>query len=118
MAQPGHATTVAAVTIAATEDEAGVPVLRVAGEVDLATIGCVRDAIARHSHRHGLVIDLTAVTFFAVCGVDLLLETAARMPVRVVADSRAVLRVLAASGVDGQLPREVSVVDAVAHFCM
>ena len=118
MAQPCPATTTAGtpVTIAATESATGVPVLHVAGEVDLSTIGCVREAITQLCHPRGLVLDLTAVTFFAVCGVDLLVEAAARVPVRVVADSRAVLRVLAATRVDGQIPCETTLTDALACF--
>lgn len=56
----------------------GVLVLRVVGEVDLATVGRLREQLRNYipSKHRGVVLDCTEVSFLAACGIGLLLEIA------------------------------------------
>jgi anti-sigma B factor antagonist len=98
----------------------GVPVLRVAGEIDMRTAPMLRleveQAIAR---RPILVLDLTDVEFLASAGLSILIELARRAPETglrwgAVATGRAVLRPLEAVGLLSVIPVYPTVTDAVA----
>jgi anti-sigma B factor antagonist len=102
--------------------EEGVLVLRVAGEIDLATEESLRKYIHTHAHgaHRGVVLDYTEVSFLAACGVGLLAEIADQAHVqgvvlRLVAQNRAVLRALEVTGVDGLIPRAATMAEAVAQ---
>jgi anti-anti-sigma factor len=105
--------------------EEGVLVLRVAGEVDLATVGRLRNHLHKHvpgTHR-GVVLDCTEVSFLAMCGIGLLVETAdqaraAGVALRLVVKNRVVLRALEVTEVDGLVPRAATVAEAVAQCLM
>lgn len=102
--------------------EEGVLVLRVAGEVDLATIEQLREHLVAHMsgvHR-GVVLDCTRVSFLAACGIGLLVDLAEQahareVPLRLVAHCRAVLRVLELTGVEALVPRAATVAEAVVQ---
>jgi anti-anti-sigma factor len=100
--------------------EAGIPVLQVAGEVDMRTAPGLRlrvdEAIASGN---SLVLDLTNVDFLASAGLSILVELARRAPETglrwgVVATGRAVLRPLEAVGLLSVVPLYAAVSDAVA----
>ncbi len=99
-----------------------VRVLQVAGEVDLANLGILREHLEEQvtAGRRGVVLDLTEVHFFAACGAGLLAETAERadalgVALRLVTDARPVLRVLELTGLNGAIRRARSVAEAVEH---
>ncbi len=97
-----------------------VTVVTVIGEVDLCTVGRLRDHLDKQlaaGHR-GVVIDLTGVSFFGACGLRLLDRTADRawtagVVVRLVTDSRPVLRVLDLTGSYGVIPWVGSIDEAI-----
>jgi anti-sigma B factor antagonist len=67
-----------------------------------------------------VVLDCTGVSFLATCGISLLLEItdqarAEGVALRLVAQSRAVLRALKVTGVDGLVPRAATVAEAVVQ---
>jgi anti-anti-sigma factor len=97
-------------------------VLRVTGEVDLLTVGRLRDCL--HGHLSGayraVVLDCTEVSFLAACGIGLLVEIADRahaagVTMRLVVKSRVVLRALQVTGVNELVPRAATVAEAVAQ---
>ncbi len=99
-----------------------VRVLRVAGEVDLANLGILREHLEEQvtAGRRGVVLDLTEVHFFAACGAGLLAEIAERadalgVALRLVTDARPVLRVLELTGLDGAIRRARNVAEAVEN---
>lgn len=100
----------------------GVLVLRVVGDVDLATVEQLRGHVDEHlsgAHR-GVVLDCTAVSFLAACGIGLLVEIADQAradgrPLRLVAHSRLVLRALEITGTNELVPRAATVAEAVAQ---
>ena len=102
--------------------EDGMVVLRVVGEVDLATVGRLRDHLDKQvpgAYRL-VIVDCTGVSFLAACGIGLLIETADRalaegMALWLVANSRVVLRVLEATGADKLIPYASTVAQAVAQ---
>jgi anti-anti-sigma factor len=106
----------------AVEHIGSVAVLHVTGEVDMETEPMLREslAMALAPAPAALVVDLTGVTFFASSGLHVLVDlqhdmTARGLEMRVVADSRIVLRPMAITGVD-QLVTVVSSVDqALTH---
>ena len=97
-----------------------VRVLQVAGEVDLSTLGLLREHVEEQvtaGHRC-VVLDLTGVSFLAACGAALLAETADRahalgVALLLVTEARAVLRVLELTGLNGAIRRACSVAEAV-----
>lgn len=102
--------------------EEGVLVLRVVGEVDLATVGRLREYLYEYvSGAHqGVVLDCTEVSFLAVCGIDLLVEIVDRahaegVALRLVAQSRVVQRALEVTEVDELVPRAATVAEAVVQ---
>lgn len=105
-------------------------VLRVTGEVDLLTVGRLRDCLNGHlsgalnghlsGAYRGVVLDCTEVSFLAACGIGLLVEIADRahaagVTMRLVATSRVVLRALQVTGVNELVPRAATVAEAVAQ---
>ena len=101
---------------------AGVLVVQVAGEVDLSTIGRLREHL--HEHVHGahraVILDCTRVSFLAACGIGLLLDIADQaraegIALRLVVAGRRLLRVLEASGVQGRLPLATTVAEVMAE---
>ena len=101
---------------------AGVLVLRVVGEVDLVTVRQLREQLPKYlrSDYRGLVLDFTAVSFLAGCGIGVLLEIADQartegIALRLVADSRVVLRALEVSLADQRISLATTVAEAVAQ---
>ena len=102
--------------------EDGVVVLRVVGEIDLATVGRLRDHL--HKQLSGayrvVIVDCTGVSFLAACGIGLLIEIADRaraegMALWLVANGRVVLRALEVTGADKLVPHASTVAQAVAQ---
>ncbi|MGH3898328.1 MAG: STAS domain-containing protein [Pseudonocardiaceae bacterium] len=92
------------------------------GEIDLVTVGRLRDHLYKHlPHvQRGLVLDCTDVSFLSACGIGLVVEIAGQaraeqVALRLVAQSRVVLRALEVTGVDGLVPRAATVAEAVAQ---
>lgn len=84
-------------------------VVTVAGEVDMLTAAPLRDEIHRQLHRDPpvLVIDLTAVTFFASIGLSTILDAARaagqqNTRLRLATDTAAVLQPLDATGLTAE----------------
>jgi anti-anti-sigma factor len=104
-------------------EEAGVPVVRLYGEVDLSNIEEVRHAIfAPAEAGHGcIVVDLTGTTYLDSTAVRLLFDLAVRLQARrrrlrlVVSDATIVRRVLVLTKLDESVPFDATVADAVAH---
>lgn len=90
----------------------GVVIVSVSGEVDLATVPTLHKALAPVAGDPSvrlLVCDMSKVAFFGCSGVSVLLDTRAVLAtrgarLRLVADSHAVLRPLAVTGLLGVLP--------------
>ncbi len=100
----------------------GVVVLRVVGEVDLATVGWLREHLHKYlsSDYRGVILDCTKVSFLAACGIGLLVEIAERaraegMALRLVAQTPLVLRALEVALADQLVPRAATVAEAVAE---
>jgi anti-sigma B factor antagonist len=101
---------------------ARVLVLRVVGEVDLVTVGGLRDQLPKYlrSDYRGLVLDFTGVSFLAGRGIGVLLEMADQartegIALWLVAHSRVVLRALEVSLADQRISRASTVAEAVAQ---
>jgi len=106
-----------------TSECAGIPVVRLDGEVDLSNVDEVREAIfapadAGHSC---VVVDLTGTTYLDSTAVRLLFDLAVRLQARrrrlrlVVSDATIVRRVLVLTKLDESVPFDTTVEDAVAH---
>jgi anti-sigma B factor antagonist len=100
----------------------GVVVVRVVGEVDLATLGWLQEHLHKYvsSDYRGVVLDCTEVSFLAACGISLLVEIAERahaegMALRLVTHTPLVLRALQAALADQLIPRAPTVAEAVAQ---
>jgi anti-sigma B factor antagonist len=100
----------------------GLVVLRVVGEVDLATVGWLREHLHKYmsSDYRGVILDCTKVSFLAACGIGLLVEIAERaraegMALRLVAQTPLVLRALEVALADQLVPRAATVAEAVAE---
>jgi anti-anti-sigma factor len=92
-----------------TELPGGGAVLRVEGELDMATAPTLEDALARAGFAERLVIDLTTCTFVDSSAVRMLVSSArdseaAGGSLALVATDPGILRVLEISGVDTMLP--------------
>ena len=104
-------------------EQAGIPVVRLDGEVDLSNIDEVRHAVfAQADAGHGcLVVDLTSTTYLDSTAVRLLFDLAVRLQARrrrlrlVVSDATIVRRVLVLTKLDESVPFDATVADAVAH---
>jgi anti-anti-sigma factor len=115
---PERSLTVAALPSSVT----GVVVLRVIGEVDLITVGLLREQLHKYlrSDYRGLVLDFTGVSFLAGCGIGVLVEIAEQaradgITLRLVARRRIVLRALEVGLVNQQIPQASTVAEAVAQ---
>ena len=102
--------------------EDGVVVLRVVGEIDLATVGRLRHHLHKQvpSAYRVVIVDCSGVSFLAACGVGLLIEIveqarAEGMALWLVANGRVVLRALEVTGADKQVPHASTVVQALAQ---
>jgi anti-sigma B factor antagonist len=100
----------------------GVLVLRVVGEIDLITVGGLREQLHQYlsSDCRGLVLDFTGVSFLAACGIGLLVEIANRTRVtgkalRLVTGSQLVQRALEITRADQAISRAITVAEALAH---
>ena len=119
---PGWAPEQSLTVTALSSSVEGVLVLRLVGEVDLATVGRLREHLHHYlpnAHR-GVVLDCTGVSFLAACGIGLLVETAKRargegMALRLVAQSRLVQRALEVTSADQLVSRTPTVAEAVAQ---
>jgi anti-anti-sigma factor len=102
---------------------AGVPVVRLDGEVDLSNIDEIRAAVFGPADEgHGcLVVDLTGTTYLDSTAVRLLFDLAVRLQARrrrlrlVVSDATIVRRVLVLTKLDESVPFDATVDDAVAN---
>src|SRR5690349_17159252 len=101
-------------------DHDGIKVVALAGELDMKTAKTsLADTLLVLDQRpKGIVIDLHAVTFFGSAGISLLVSVRREaelqgVPFGLAAASRAVMRSLAASGMDKRLPLFPTEVDAV-----
>jgi anti-sigma B factor antagonist len=116
--QGGQALTVTALPCSADN----VLVLQLSGDVDLCTVECLReylDGYLSGGAYRGMVLDCAEVSFLAACGIGLLVEIVdraclAQVQIRLVAQSRAVLRALQVTGVNDLVPRADTVDEAVA----
>jgi anti-anti-sigma factor len=91
------------------EDDALVVTPR--GELDIATVGAVRDAAARRSPEQGLVIDLSGLEFLDTSGIAFVVEAyrssvGEGFPLRIVRAAPLVQRVFEIAGLEGVLPFE------------
>ena len=100
----------------------GMGILRVVGEVDLATVERLRDHLDKQVSGvyRGVIVDCTGVSFLAACGIGLLIEIADRaraegMALWLVANGRVVLRALEVTGADKLVPHASTVAQAVAQ---
>lgn len=106
------------------EEQDGVNVAYVAGEIDIVNAGEVGGQLfaAAPNTAEGLVVDLSGVTYLDSRGLHLLMELAERLRVRdqrlhVVVPPRALIkRVLLLTHIDAVIPLFSSVDDAVARF--
>jgi anti-sigma B factor antagonist len=96
-------------------------VLHVAGELDMHTVGRLREGLARalSEHEGGVVVDLTGVGFIDSTGLSALLNaqrrlTRARRRLAVVVDDGPVLRVLRLTRLDSTFTVTASVDAALA----
>jgi anti-sigma B factor antagonist len=80
------------------------------GEIDLATVGLVREAVEReHGGDEPLVLDLRGVAFMDTSGLRFVLELSERsgdqgFTLRIVRGTSAVQRVFEVAGLEGRLP--------------
>lgn len=97
----------------------GTLVAQLAGELDYVGAPSLRRVLAEHLDRCAiLVVDLTAVRLLSAAGIEMLVDVdelgrSYGAEVRVVADSRAVLRPIRLTGVDAQLRLYPSVAQAL-----
>lgn len=96
--------------------------LRVVGAVDLATVGRLREQLLNYvpSEHRGVVLDFTAVSFLAACGIGVLVEIADRAraegkALRLVTQSRLVQRALDVTLADQLISRASTVAEAVTQ---
>ena len=92
---------------AKTEQVAGVPVVRMTGELDMQTVEAATTELraSLDGHPRALVVDMSRLTFLASAGLAMLATFnndagQASVALRLVADNRAVLRPLQITGLD------------------
>ena len=89
-------------------------VVRVEGELDMASASELENAVSRVSSTPHVVIDLSSCTFLDSTGMRVITETMRQAPrVSVVATDPGVLRVLELTAVDTMVPVHASVDDAL-----
>jgi anti-sigma B factor antagonist len=90
----------------------GAVVVHVEGELDMATVRELEDAISSSGSAPRLVVDLTACTFVDSAGVRALVSAAGDRPadreLALVATDPGILRVLQITGVDTVIPVHAS----------
>jgi anti-sigma B factor antagonist len=91
------------------EDVSGATLVRVGGELDMATVGALEDALGRVALEERVILDLTACTFLDSSGVRVLVATAraagdAGGTLALVASDLTIVRVLEISAVDTMIP--------------
>ena len=95
-------------TVTTKQDADGVPLICVAGELDLATApklsAAAKDALEQNPER--VVFDLGELRFMDSSGLRVLLEVASSVPVSVREASAPVRRVIESTGVDSVLRLE------------
>lgn len=99
-------------------------VVHAEGDIDLASVGDLREQLLTHvtAARHAVVVDLTATTFLAGCGLSLFDETATRATADgvglwlVAPASGPVRRALDICDFDNVIPRAETVEDALEHY--
>jgi len=97
----------------------GARVVRVSGEVDLATVSELQQALAASGRARPLVVDLTECTFLDSSGMRLLLAAAAEADAAgesfaIVAGEGGVRRALDIAAVADRVPVYVTVAEALA----
>lgn len=102
----------------ATAERDGVPVVGVAGEIDMATAPLIERELAAQLDRQPpcLILDLRAVSFFGSAGVDVLLHARSRFPetsLRVVAARPVVVRTLRITRLDELFPIHPTLPEAI-----
>jgi anti-sigma B factor antagonist len=96
----------------------GATIVRVSGEVDLATVSELQQALAAGGRTQPLVVDLTECTFLDSSGVRVLLaaaseaETAAE-PFALVAGERGVRRALDIAALPDRVPVHATLAEAL-----
>lgn len=94
-------------------DDSEARVLRVAGDLDAATAPLLQDVLQQRMQEGArAVLDLSAVNFLGVAGVEVLLEANRRSPISLVAQRGPVRRALAITGADDELTVHLTLVDA------
>ncbi len=81
------------------------------GELDIATVGAVRDEAVRRAPGEGLVIDLSGLEFLDTSGIEFVVEAyrdaeTEGFPLRIVRAGPSVQRVFEIAGLEGVLPFE------------
>jgi anti-sigma B factor antagonist len=104
-----------------TEPRAGLIVVRVAGELDLATAGQLQRQLWEVPPAAVVIVDLSEVRFLAVAGIAVLLRAAGRAREErrgfaVVAVRHIVTRVLRVTGADQEMKVFTTVSDAVREL--
>lgn len=89
-------------------------VVRIEGELDMASAAELEDAVSRVTSAPHVVIDLTSCTFLDSTGMRVIAETIRSAPrVSIVATDPGVLRVLEITAVDTMVTVHASVEDAL-----
>jgi anti-sigma B factor antagonist len=122
LTSPGSAPEQSLTVTALPSSVKGVLVLRVVGEIDLITVGGLREQLHEYlsSDCRGLVLDFTGVSFLAACGIGLLVEIANRAHdtgkvLRLVTGSQLVQRALQVTMAGQAISRANTVAEALAH---
>lgn len=109
MAELGNADKPAAVEIEVEPDAAGVPLVRVSGDLDVSNIDALNTVLARITagRPERVVFDLSALRFIDSAGIAVLLDTAKKVPaVSLRRPSPAVRRVVELTGVSSMMSVE------------
>jgi anti-anti-sigma factor len=81
--------------------DCGLPVLEVAGEVDMATAPQLRAALTKAAGQHAeLAVDLTNVSYLDSAGIRVLYDHTHTVVELVVAEESVITRVLTVAGLD------------------
>ncbi|WP_410642813.1 STAS domain-containing protein [Amycolatopsis sp. lyj-346] len=102
-------------TVTTTGRPGGITVLTLVGDIDVATVGTLDEALATGER---LVVDLTRVAFLSCGGVRSLLQANARTELAVVLGGHAVTRSLEATGADALLKIHPRVGAALAGLAL
>jgi anti-anti-sigma factor len=101
-----------------TDDQAKLIVLTVLGEVDIATVGQLGEALQLLDDGYSLVLDLTSTSFMDSSGLRLIVETngelAARGQQLKIAANGAISRLIEVTGLRDQLDVHESVEEATS----